>query len=103
MSLDEAIKRGLESSLGPSMEKVVDKTIDATMSALWSHPKFPFLAAGQVRLMKAGYKPAEAWEVARTALGEWLSAEKIKFGAPGYSWDCAAGESNVEEYVLADD
>lgn len=81
-------------------EMKADHLVKATTSALWNAPQFPFCVGGQVRLMKAGYKPQKAWETTVRCLSDFLKDEGVSFGNPRYSWGMDDGAQIVEEYEL---
>jgi len=78
----------------------VDALIKTTLGALWDNPKFPFCVGGQVRLMKAGYKPQKAWDVTIRCLSDFLKDDGIAFGDTKYTWGPDDGAQIVEEYEL---
>ena len=83
-----------------SEELNVGPLIEATLEALWKHPKYAVCVGGQVRLMKAGYEPKKAWVTSQRCLSEFLRDERISFGNPNYTWGVADGARMVEEYEL---
>jgi hypothetical protein len=91
------VERALSDGINRGLEQAAPNLVDACLDALWSHPWFPFIAGGQVRLMEAGMKPREAWNLSRKVLLQWVKDERTEFGAPGYGWDAAGGREIVEE------
>lgn len=81
-----------------AVETVADKAIDRTIDALFKHPRYPFIAGGQLYLMEKGVSPKRAWNMAAKTLIEWLADEKIQFGDNRYSWNGTAGREIIAEY-----
>lgn len=83
----------------PDMQKTLTGAIQREIEA---HPAFQLILGGTRRLIEASPALAskDAWEKSRQCLLQFLKDEKIKFGAPGYSWDADAGRILVEEYEI---
>ena len=79
---------------------ILDGLINAAVDALMNNRAYPVIVGAQARLIQAGMKPREAWELARDRINEFLSEEKVKVGHPGYDWSPAGGVAIIEEYEL---
>lgn len=96
MSLQSAIEEGLSEGL----KGAVPSMVDTALKALWQNRWYPMFVGGQVRLMEAGMKPVEAWDLARKTIAEWAKDERAEFGDPRFGWDVAAGREIVEAYEI---
>ena len=81
-------------------ERLVEAIVDTAQEAIWRHPAYAFIAGGQLRLMRAGVKPATAWGMSKACLIEFMKSEKITFGDPRYIWTDEAGAELVEEMEI---
>lgn len=91
--LERAIERGISEDL----DRATLSIVDSCLNALWGHPWFGFIAGGQLRLIEAGMKPREAWELSRKVLLEHVKSEKIEFGDPRFDWGPQGGREIIEE------
>lgn len=93
MSLESAMRSGIEAGLKKSAPRLVDTVFDA----LWNHPWYPFIAGAQCRLIEAGMKPKAAWELGRKVLIEYVRDEKVEFGDPRYDWGPQGGREVIQD------
>jgi hypothetical protein len=91
-----AIDGGIEKGVAAGLKKAAPSIVDVCLKALWEQPWFPFIAGGQLRLIEAGMKPAEAWELSRKVLLEWVRDEKATFGDPQFDWGPQGGRELIE-------
>ena len=94
--IDAGILHGVRKGFAKAVPTIIDTLVDALMN----NRAYPVIVGAQVRLIQAGMKPREAWNIARDRVNEFLADEKVKVGHPGYDWSPAGGVSIIEEYEL---
>lgn len=100
MSIAKAAIDGACEGVRKGLSKAVPDIVDVVLDGLMKNPAYPVIVGAQVRLIKGGMKPREAWNVARDRVNEFLADEKVKVGHPDYDWSPAGGVSIIEEYEL---
>lgn len=89
-------KEGVTAGLKAAVPGIVDTLIDGYMS----HPAYPVIVGGQVRLIQAGMAAKEAWETSRRAVAEFCKDEGVTVGHPDYDWSPSGGATIVEQFEI---
>lgn len=99
-AFDRSIISGVQKGIKAALPKAVPGIVDTVLNSLFEHPAYAFTAGAQLRFVKHGMKPREAWELARSTIAQFLADEKIAFGAPGYDWSAEAGADLMVEMEI---
>lgn len=107
---DRAVQRGVTKALGdfcaPAgplheiVERTVWKQMDESLSRTARLTPLGFTWALRLCFRKHGCSFAQASDLANSTLRQYLTDEKIKFGATDYSWTRGAAEEIADEYEL---
>lgn len=98
--LQDRIEKSVMAGVAGSIDRAIPGMVDKVVAALFNHPAYPCIVGGQLRLIKAGIAPSEAWEMSRNSLLSFLAMEKIKFGDERYAWDAEMGSTLAEEMEI---
>ncbi len=97
---EDAITDAIEKGLRESTRRSSGRIIWLILRTLFQNPRYPFIAAAQLRLIEAGLPPVRAWECAAATLNDFLKSENIEFGDPQHDWSQAGARALMEEFEI---